>query len=116
MADYLVEIVLLLSAVVLVLVFAVFALARQIGVLHTRLAPAGALMTTAGPKVRPGGTRVVGSRYQWQAHHHRWRAEAAAIGAVSSLPVRSARSWCPLPGPWPGVRNSLWCLAAMAVS
>ncbi|CAN0450462.1 MAG: methylamine dehydrogenase accessory protein MauD [Pseudohongiellaceae bacterium] len=51
MADYLVEIVLLLSAVVLVLVFAVFALARQIGVLHTRLAPAGALMTTAGPKV-----------------------------------------------------------------
>jgi methylamine dehydrogenase accessory protein MauD len=41
----------LLSAVVLVLVLAMFALARQIGVLHTRLAPAGALMTTAGPKV-----------------------------------------------------------------
>jgi methylamine dehydrogenase accessory protein MauD len=51
MGSYVFEIVLLLSAVVLVLVFAMFALARQIGVLHTRLAPAGALMTTAGPKV-----------------------------------------------------------------
>lgn len=51
MDSYLFEIVMLLAAVVLVLVLAVFALARQIGVLHTRLAPAGALMTTAGPKV-----------------------------------------------------------------
>jgi len=51
MDSYLIEIVLLLSAVVLVLIVAMFALARQIGVLHTRLAPAGALMTTAGPKV-----------------------------------------------------------------
>jgi methylamine dehydrogenase accessory protein MauD len=44
-------IVLLLAVVVLVLILAVFALARQIGILHTRLAPAGALMTTTGPKV-----------------------------------------------------------------
>lgn len=51
MDSYLFEIVLLLSAVVMLLVFAMFALARQIGVLHTRLAPAGALMTTSGPKV-----------------------------------------------------------------
>jgi len=51
MDSYLFEVVMLLAVVVLVLVFAVFALARQIGVLHTRLAPAGALMTTAGPKV-----------------------------------------------------------------
>ncbi|MEC7550692.1 MAG: methylamine dehydrogenase accessory protein MauD [Pseudomonadota bacterium] len=51
MDNYLAEIVILLALVVLVLVIAVFALARQIGVLHTRLAPAGALMTTAGPKV-----------------------------------------------------------------
>lgn len=51
MDSYIFEIVMLLAAVVLVLVFAVFALARQIGVLHTRLAPAGALMTTAGPKI-----------------------------------------------------------------
>jgi len=51
MDSYLIEVVLLLSAVVLVLIVAMFALARQIGVLHTRLAPAGALMTTAGPKV-----------------------------------------------------------------
>lgn len=51
MDSYLTEIVMLLAAVVLVLVFAMFALARQIGVLHTRLAPAGALMTTSGPKI-----------------------------------------------------------------
>lgn len=37
--------------VIAVLVLAVIALARQIGILHTRLAPAGALMTSAGPKV-----------------------------------------------------------------
>lgn len=43
--------VVLLWLVVLVLVVAVLALARQIGVLHTRLAPAGALSTSAGPKV-----------------------------------------------------------------
>ena len=38
MNSYVFEIVMLLSAVVLVLVFATFALARQIGVLHTRMA------------------------------------------------------------------------------
>jgi len=37
--------------VILVLVVALLALARQIGILHTRLAPAGALMTAAGPKI-----------------------------------------------------------------
>lgn len=37
--------------VILVLVVALLALGRQIGLLHTRLAPAGALMTSAGPKV-----------------------------------------------------------------
>jgi methylamine dehydrogenase accessory protein MauD len=51
MDSYVPEIVMLLSAVVLVLVLAMFALARQIGVLHTRLAPAGALMTETGPKI-----------------------------------------------------------------
>lgn len=40
-----------LTLAVIALFFAVFALARQIGVLHTRLAPAGALMTNAGPKL-----------------------------------------------------------------
>lgn len=43
--------VVLLSLVVFALVIAVFALARQIGILHTRLAPAGALMTDTGPEV-----------------------------------------------------------------
>lgn len=41
----------LLAFALVVLFFAVLALARQIGVLHTRLAPAGALMTNAGPKL-----------------------------------------------------------------
>ncbi|MEE4186221.1 MAG: methylamine dehydrogenase accessory protein MauD [Gammaproteobacteria bacterium] len=58
MDSYLFEIVMLLAAVVLVLVGAVFALARQIGVLHTRLAPAGALMTTNGPKVGDAAPRL----------------------------------------------------------
>jgi methylamine dehydrogenase accessory protein MauD len=50
-ADPLLALVVLLWIVVLVLAVAVVALARQIGVLHTRIAPAGALMTSAGPKV-----------------------------------------------------------------
>lgn len=41
----------LLWIIVLLLVVMVAALTRQIGLLHTRLAPAGALMTSAGPKV-----------------------------------------------------------------
>lgn len=41
----------LLWCVVLVLSVLVFALMRQIGVLHERVFPAGALMTTAGPRV-----------------------------------------------------------------
>lgn len=43
--------VVVLSVIVAVLVVVVLALARQIGVLHTRLAPAGALMNTAGPEI-----------------------------------------------------------------
>lgn len=41
----------LLWALVLVLSAAVFALARQVGVLNERVAPAGALMPTSGPRV-----------------------------------------------------------------
>ena len=41
----------LLWIIVLLLIVMVAALTRQIGLLHTRLAPAGALMTSAGPKV-----------------------------------------------------------------
>jgi len=41
----------LLWVVVIALSLVVFALMRQIGVLHERVFPAGALMTTAGPKV-----------------------------------------------------------------
>jgi methylamine dehydrogenase accessory protein MauD len=41
----------ILWALVLFLSLLVFALARQVGVLHERVAPAGALMPTNGPKV-----------------------------------------------------------------
>ncbi len=41
----------MLWALVIVLSLLVFALARQVGVLHERVAPAGALMPTGGPKV-----------------------------------------------------------------
>ena len=36
----------------------VIALSRQIGILHTRLAPAGALMNTAGPEVGTAAPRL----------------------------------------------------------
>jgi methylamine dehydrogenase accessory protein MauD len=51
MSNALAATLILLTLVVLALIFAVIALARQIGILHTRLSPAGALMTTAGPKL-----------------------------------------------------------------
>lgn len=40
-----------LWCVVIVLAIVVVALARQVGILHERVAPAGALMPTSGPKV-----------------------------------------------------------------
>lgn len=41
----------LLWLLVIVLALVVLALARQVGILHERVAPAGALMPTSGPKV-----------------------------------------------------------------
>ncbi len=41
----------LLWILIIILCLAVVALARQIGILHERIAPAGALMTRGGPKV-----------------------------------------------------------------
>ena len=43
--------VIVLAVIVLALVVAVFALARQVGILYERIAPMGALMLDAGPKV-----------------------------------------------------------------
>ena len=50
MTDALLVSNLLLWCVVIVLAVVVLALARQVGVLHERVAPAGALMPTTGPK------------------------------------------------------------------
>lgn len=43
--------VIVLWAIVIVLLVVVFALARQVGILFERVAPMGALMTDAGPKI-----------------------------------------------------------------
>ena len=43
--------VVVLWVIVIALLFVVFALARQVGVLFERVAPMGALMTDAGPKI-----------------------------------------------------------------
>jgi methylamine dehydrogenase accessory protein MauD len=51
MNEALVAAVLVLWVVVIVLIFAVFALARQIGILYERVAPMGALMLDDGPAV-----------------------------------------------------------------
>ena len=51
MTEVLMASTLLLWIVVIILGLVVFALARQVGILHERVAPAGALMPTTGPKV-----------------------------------------------------------------
>src|SRR5687767_11886653 len=43
--------VVVLWVIVIALLFVVFALARQVGILFERVAPMGALMTDAGPKI-----------------------------------------------------------------
>ncbi|MFE0018899.1 methylamine dehydrogenase accessory protein MauD [Mesorhizobium sp. NPDC059054] len=49
--DPLVVAVIVLWAIVIVLLVVVFALARQVGILFERVAPMGALVTDAGPKI-----------------------------------------------------------------
>ena len=61
MTDALLVSNLLLWCVVIVLAVVVLALARQVGVLHERVAPAGALMPTTGPKV---GEQTVPATYR----------------------------------------------------
>ncbi len=51
MAEFVSASYVILWALVIVLALVVLALARQVGVLHERVAPAGALMPTGGPKV-----------------------------------------------------------------
>ena len=51
MVEALVTSNIILWILVIVLALLVFALARQVGILHERVAPAGALQPTSGPKV-----------------------------------------------------------------
>jgi len=62
----------LLWCVVIVLALVVLALARQVGVLHERVSPAGALMPTTGPKV--------GERAQSATYHDLNGAEVSVGG------------------------------------
>lgn len=55
--DPLVIAVIVLWVVVVALLFVIFALARQVGILFERVAPMGALMTDAGPKVGEASPR-----------------------------------------------------------
>lgn len=55
--DILSVIVVVLALVVIALLFVVLALARQVGILFERVAPMGALMTDAGPKIGENSPR-----------------------------------------------------------
>jgi len=50
--------VIVLGVTLTALIVVVLALARQIGILHTRLAPAGALMNTTGPEIGSAAPQV----------------------------------------------------------
>lgn len=50
--------VIILGLVVALMLLLLLALARQIGILHTRLAPAGALTTSAGPEIGQPAPRL----------------------------------------------------------
>lgn len=53
--------------VILLLVVALLALARQVGVLHMRVAPAGALTTSAGPAVGSAAAAIPATTLEGQA-------------------------------------------------
>ena len=114
MDNYLAEIVILLALVVLVLVIAVFALARQIGVLHTRLAPAGALMTTAGPKVGEPAPLLSIPDLNGNPMELGGQRKLPQLLLFVSPTCPVCRNWYQQPNPWPEVKNFLWFLAAMA--
>lgn len=59
MSGTLVGVLTLIVVVLILVIVAIFALARQIGILHTRLAPAGALMTSSGPELGEFITRFM---------------------------------------------------------
>jgi len=61
--------VVLLWVLVLVLTGLVLALARQVGVLHERIAPVGALALSAGPKVGEPAPSVVVESLSRRLHH-----------------------------------------------
>ncbi len=60
---------LVLWVVVVALALVVLALTRQIGVLHERIAPAGALATTRGPKVGEAAPELQVNDLDGRTHH-----------------------------------------------
>ena len=75
--------------VILALVIAILALARQVGVLHMRVAPAGALTTAGGPSVG---------------------AQSGAIPATAPVPARNDRRFisCVTEHPPSSVATTSW--------
>ncbi|MEM9183158.1 MAG: methylamine dehydrogenase accessory protein MauD [Pseudomonadota bacterium] len=61
--------VVLLWVVVIGLIMVVIALARQIGILHERIAPAGALSTGGGPKVGDAAPSLAVKDLAGEVHH-----------------------------------------------
>ena len=70
---------LLLWALVISLAIIVFALTRQIGVLHERVAPAGALTPTSGPKVGELTKAIAVKDLSGQSHSLGGVADAATL-------------------------------------
>ena len=89
---------LVLWALVIALSLVVFALARQIGVLHDRIAPTGALMLAKGPDrwARPRRSwRCAISTGSRVRSERRARTAAARWSCSSRRRARSARRCCP---------------------
>ena len=85
----------LLWAVVIALGIVVLALARQVGILFERVAPMGALMTDAGPKIGEASPRFDAAGAGRQAASRSAAARAQPRWSSSCRrPARSARSCC----------------------
>ncbi|MEM1090356.1 MAG: methylamine dehydrogenase accessory protein MauD [Pseudomonadota bacterium] len=86
--------VVLLWVVVIGLIMVVIALARQIGILHERIAPAGALSTGGGPKVGDAAPSLAVKDLAGEVHHL-GPAEVSLADAKSQLIFFLAPS-CPV--------------------
>ena len=104
---------LVLWIAVAVLAVVVFALVRQIGVLHQRIAPVGALMIGGGPKtgetvpvLELRGSRGLGSAHRRRERERTQHAALLPLAHLSDLQERCCRPCAPR-GEASGVRSDL---------